>query len=142
MGADQHFRSLFRKLEWMHGALDKETLTAVVGFSAGGPVSLCTLTSKKIYVTCELSLYPQQKPSEEGLKYEFLSIGSFDENICRELFTALGNLSMNEHLGDGHTVDVRGVLKSSEVARVKLQLFSESKIANGKFGVYEVVPTS
>lgn len=133
MGSDQHFRLLFRKLEWMHGALDKDTLASVVGFNGGGPVSMCTLASKSIYVTCELSLYPQQKPSAEGLKYEFLSTGSFDENTC---------LSMNEHLGDGHTVDVRSVVKSGRLTQVKLQLFSECKIGNGRFGVYQVLPTS
>ena len=137
--AATHYRQLFRKLEWLHGPLDKETVTSVVGFAVGGPVSLCKLGSKKIYVTCELSLYPQQKPSTDGLKFELLSVGSFDEETCRALFTSLGNLSMNEELGDGHTVDVSAVLKAGRPQQVMLRLFSESKIGNGKFGVYEVI---
>jgi hypothetical protein len=137
--AKAHYQALFRKLEWTHGPLDKETVTSIVGFSAGGLVSLSKLANKNIFVTCELSLYPEQKPSAEGLRFELLTIDSFDEDTCRVLLTALGNLSMNEQLGDGHTLDVRGVMKSAKPHEVKLKLFSESKIGNGRFGVYEVL---
>jgi hypothetical protein len=136
----KHYQALFRELERRHGRLDDETLTSIVGFSAGGPVSLSTLAKKNIYVTCELSLYPEQKKSAEGLKFELLSLGKFDEDTCRTLFTALGNLSMNETLGDGHTVDVSGVMPSGEPSQVRLELFSEADIGDGRFGVYQVAP--
>jgi hypothetical protein len=69
--------------------LDKDIVTSVVGFAGGGPVSLRKLGSTKVYVTCELSLHPQQKPSTDGLRFELLSVGSFDEETCRALFTSL-----------------------------------------------------
>jgi hypothetical protein len=138
MGAAKHYQALFRELERRHGRLDDETLTSIVGFSAGGPVSLSKLAKKKIYVTCELSLYPEQKESTEGFKFELLSLGAFDELTCRTLFTALGSLSMNETLGDGHTVDVSGVMPSGAPSQVRLELFSEVDIGAAKFGVYQV----
>jgi hypothetical protein len=137
--AKKHYEELFRELERKHGRLDKATLTAIVGFSAGGPVSLSQLAKKNIYVTCELSLYPQQKASEEGLKFELLSLGAFDAITCRALFTALGRLSMTDALGHDHTVDVQDVVEARP-AQVRLRLFSECEIGGGKFGVYEVVP--
>ena len=138
MDAEAHYQALFQELERRHGRLDEDTVTSIVGFSAGGPVSLSKLEKKNIYVTCELSLYPQQKMSAEGLKFELLSVGAFDENTCRALFTALGNLSMDATLGNGHTIDVAGVMRSGEPSQVELKLFS--RIGNGNFGVYQVVP--
>lgn len=140
MGARKHYEALFQELERRHGRLDDHTLTAIVGFSAGGPVSLSKLEKKKIYVTCELSLYPEQKLSEEGLKFELLSLGAFDAGICRALFTALGDLSMHETLGHDHTIDVRDILQSEEQSQVRLKLFSNCEIGGENFGVYQVVP--
>lgn len=42
-----HYQALFRELERAHGRLDAETLTAVVGFGGGGPVSLSKMERKK-----------------------------------------------------------------------------------------------
>jgi len=140
MEAAKHYQALFQELERRHGRLDDDTLTSIIGFSAGGPVSLSKLARKKIFVTCELSLYPDQKRSSDGLKFELLSLGAFDEDTCRALFTALGNLSMNSPLGHGHTIDVGAVMPPGEPSQVELKLFSESTIGNEKFGVYQVVP--
>jgi hypothetical protein len=137
-----HYEALFRQLERAHGRLDAETLTAVVGFGAGGPVSLSKIERKNIYVTCELSLYPQQKPSAEGLRFELLSLGAFPGTTCRELFTALGNLSMEASLGHDHTIDVRQVLSAGEPPAVRLELFSECEIDGERFGVYQVLPAN
>jgi hypothetical protein len=135
-----HYDALFRDLQRKHGRLDEETVTSIVGFNGGGPVSLSKLEKKKIYVTCELSLYPEQRVSEEGLRFELLALGSFDLLVCRVLFTAMGNLSLHETLGHDHTIDVRGVLQSGGPSQVRLQLFSECEIGSGRFGVYQVVP--
>jgi hypothetical protein len=137
-----HYEALFRDLQRKHGRLDDETVTSIVGFNGGGPVSLSKLEKKSIYVTCELSLYPGQRVSEEGLKFELLSLGAFDLLTCRALFTTIGNLSMQEKLGHDHTIDVRDVLQSGEPSRVRLQLFSECEIGGERFGVYQVVPES
>jgi hypothetical protein len=136
----KHYETLFRDLEGAHGRLDRETLTAIVGFNAGGPVSMRQLEKKRIYVTCELSLYPEQKESAEGLKFELLSLGAFDEDTCRILFTAIGDISLNEMLGDNHTIDVTAILESPATSVVRLKLFSDCEIGERRFGVYQVVP--
>jgi hypothetical protein len=110
MGAREHYEALFGELESRYGPLDRATVSAIVGFSAGGPVSLSRIERKNLHVTCELSLYPEQKASVEGLKFELLSLGAFDLLTCRALFTAIGNLSMERTLGHDHTIDVRSVL--------------------------------
>lgn len=140
MGAREHYAALFRELEKRHGRLDGITVSAIVGFSAGGPVSLSRIEKKNVYVTCELSLYPQQRPSAEGLKFELLSLGAFDLLTCRALFTAIGNLSMQETLGHDHTIDVRSVLEPAEPPQVRLSLFSQCEIGGDRFGVYRLVP--
>lgn len=135
-----HYQALFRDLQKKHGRLDRETVAAIVGFNGGGPVSLSKLGKKGIYVTCELSLYPEQNVSEEGLKFELLSLGPFDMLACRAMFTAIGRLSMQETLGHDHTIDVRDVLPPGGPPQVRLQLFSECEIDGARFGVYQVVP--
>lgn len=136
----RHYEALFRNLQARHGRLDKKIVSSVVGFSGGGPVSMSTLEKKGIYVTCELSLYPEQKRSEEGLKFELLSLGPFDLLACRVLLTAIGNISMHETLGHDHTIDVGKVMEPGQPSVVKLRLFSECEIGGEKFGVYQVVP--
>ena len=140
MGARKHYEALFGELESRYGPLDRATVSAIVGFSAGGPVSLSRIERKNLHVTCELSLYPEQKTSVEGLKFELLSLGAFDLLTCRALFTAIGNLSMERTLGHDHTIDVRSVLESGEPPRVRLSLFSQTEIGGEMFGIYQVVP--
>lgn len=138
MDLDSHYKKLFSQLVSKYGDLDPDTLTSIVGFSAGGPVSLGKIGQKNLYVSVELSLYKHQIKSSEGLNYEFLSIGAFDEDTCRALFTALGNLSMNATLGNNHTIDVSGLL-GGKVKLVKLSLFSKTRVGLfNRYGVYLV----
>lgn len=139
MGYEQHFQELFQDLECEYGKLDDETITSLVGFSAGGPVSICKQSAADLFVTCELSVYPNQQLSAEGLKFELFSVGSFNEQQARDVFTALGNLSMNASLGDDHTVDISSV-DGAPVGIVRLCHYSTRNIDGSKFGVYRVIP--
>src|SRR5262245_19426083 len=65
-----HYRALFAQLEAELGALGNETATGIVGFSAGGPVAVRRVPGKDAFVTCELSLYPEQVASSEGENFE------------------------------------------------------------------------
>lgn len=134
-----HFDELFRELETEHGKLDELTLSGIIGFGAGGPVSLSSIVGKKLFVTCELSLYPQQLASAEGFKYELLVRGWLTESMSRELLTALGEISMASKLGHGHTIDVTGVLTGNWPRVVRLIEFSRTLIGTQDFGIYEVV---
>ena len=137
--ASEHYRLLFSNLESDLGEVSLETLTAIVGFSAGGPVSIKRVGSKHAFVTCELSLYPEQKPSSEGENFELLSRIPVTEAQLHTLLTALGNLSMEATLGHRHTVDVSGVSDAGGTSLVWLRHYSSAIIDGKPYGVYEVV---
>jgi len=79
MAHEQHYSNLFEQLEDAYGKLDTYTITAIVGFSAGGPVSMCERKAARLFVTCELSVYEEQLTSTDGLKFELVSKDDFDE---------------------------------------------------------------
>lgn len=136
MDYQQFYLELFKPLEKAYGVLDEETLTSIVGFSAGGNVSLVLSKATNLYVTCELACYPEQQKSTENVNFEFFSKDTFSEDDCISFFTALGNLSFNATLGDGHVINVSSFFEKCE--RVQLKLFSKSQIGNDCFGLYEV----
>jgi len=134
----EHYSELFARLESDYGELDARTLTGIIGFSAGGPISICRTRASGVYVTCELSLYDEQLESAEGLRFELMTREHLDQSTCQRLFTALGNLSMHEQLGDGHTIDMAQVIPGGVPAQLRLQLYSSTEMDGKKFGIYEV----
>ncbi|EGR1699750.1 hypothetical protein HYN73_02225 [Vibrio parahaemolyticus] len=140
MDYNEYYDITFAPIEEKYGKLDEETMTSIIGFSMGGPVSMSSINSKKIYASCELSVYPEQKKSTDGYKFEFLSAGHFNAETCQSIFTALGNLSFNAQLGNGHTIDVSGVVGDGSASLVKISLFSCSTYLNEKIAIYEVSP--
>lgn len=143
MDFDSFYRQLFEDIVTKFGALDDDTITSLIGLAAGGPVSLCTRESSNLYVTCELAVSPDQRESAEGLKFELLALEAGDEDWCRKVFTALGSLSTEVELGDGHTVDISDVLDGEEAGGVvQLKLFSRALIDGDRYGVYQVLPVS
>ncbi|MCK6261650.1 hypothetical protein KP803_00010 [Vibrio sp. ZSDE26] len=140
MDYNEYYNIVFAPIEKEYGKFDEETMTSIVGFSMGGPVSMSSINSKRLYASCELSVYPEQKKSTDGYNFEFLSTGHFNAETCQSIFTALGNLSFNAKLGNGHTVDVSGVVDDESVSLVKLSLFSCSEYLNEKIAIYEVSP--
>ena len=133
-----HYAALFSDLEQRYGPVSETTRTGVIGFSAGGPVSICQMGIEKNFVTCELSLYPEQKLSSQGLRYEFLSRLDLSVEGSHRLLTALGNFSMEAKLGHSHTVDVSAVMPPNTVSTVRLFLVSRCEISGTKYGIYEV----
>jgi hypothetical protein len=142
MNYQEFYSKLFKGLEEKYGSLDEDTLTSIVGFSGGGPVSLSTIENKKLYVTCELAVYPEQQKSSEKINYELMSVGDFTADWCRSVFTALGNLSMNAKLGSGHRIDISGLVEESDpIKEIKLKLFSKIEYEDKYYGVYQVLPS-
>ena len=134
------YNELYAPLEKKYGVLDEDAITSIVGFSAGGPVSLSKIEDKKLYVTCELAAYPEQLPSTEGLKFELFSVGSHSDDWCRTVFSALGGLSFEAQLGDQHTINISGLVEGPEATdTVQLRLFSQTTIGYEQYGLYEVV---
>jgi hypothetical protein len=91
-----------------YGPLDPKTLTAIVGFDAGGPISLRTVGDRRkdfvTYVTCELAVREDQIPSETG-RYELLTTCD-DETWAREILTHVGQMTIESAFGHGHTLDI------------------------------------
>ncbi|MGX5202414.1 hypothetical protein [Aliikangiella sp. IMCC44632] len=140
MDYEVFYNKLFEKLESKYGKLDDETITSIVGFSAGGPVSLSKIGSKNLFVSCELASYPEQQKSSEGLNFEFFSVGKFSEDWCRSVFTALGGLSFDAELGNEHRINISGLVEGPEtVDQIRLKLFCQTKIDGKKYGLYEVL---
>ncbi|KPK48793.1 MAG: hypothetical protein AMS22_14740 [Thiotrichales bacterium SG8_50] len=140
MDYEKFYKELFAPLEEKYGVLDEDTITSFVGFSAGGPVSLSKIEDKNLYVTCELAVYPDQRVSSEGLKFELFSIGSHSDDWCRTVFTAIGELSFEAELGDRHKINITGLVEGPEATdKIQLHLFSKTKIGNETYGLYEVV---
>jgi hypothetical protein len=139
MGYQQHYAKLFGQLEDEYGELDDYTITAIIGFTVGGPVSMRERRATRLFVTCELSVYEEQKSSTEGLKFKFSSKDDFDEEQAHAIFTALGKLSMEVQLGNNHTVDLTPIAKAKTNV-VRLHLFSKATIEGAEYGLYRVCP--
>lgn len=138
MSTSEHYEALFSDLQREIGPLGPLTTTGIVGFSAGGPVSILGVPGKNVYVTCELSLYQEQIPNTAGERYEFLTELPLEERDAQILLTELGNLSMEARLEHGHTVDVSPVCEVPGVKVVRLQQRASCTTEDGNFGVLEV----
>jgi hypothetical protein len=139
---EQHFESLFNRVSRELGKVDDTASTGIIGFTGGGPVSMCKVGDGAAYVTVELSLNPGQLASAEGLRFELLYRGDLSVGTVHSLLTAVGRLSMNAVLGDGHTIDMSGALDGAEVQMVQLALYSKAGMFRPKNGVYEVILVS
>jgi hypothetical protein len=134
-----HYESLYESLCREVGDLSNETLTGIVGFGAGGPVSMVGVPGHSVFVTCELSLYPEQVPNSEGERYELLCRLPIPEHQAQLLLTALGNLSMQEKLGHRHTIDVSAISDVPGLSLISLNHYSSSVIEGEAFGIYEII---
>src|SRR5580692_9959924 len=123
MSAHTHYASLFANIERDFGPASAETLTGIIGFSAGGPVSMCRLGTKNVYVTRELSLSPDQKLSAQGLRFELLSRLPISESETQDFLTNIGALSLDATLGDRHTVDLTAISPSPDIKKIRLKLY-------------------
>jgi hypothetical protein len=139
MSYQELYAILFKQLVDQFGMLDERTIMGIIGFTAGGPVNMCERKAAGLFVTCELSVYEEQKTSTDGLKFEFFSKDDFDEEQARAILSALGRLSMEVHLGDNHTVDISEIAKA-RCDVVRLALFSQARFEDIDYGLYRVGP--
>lgn len=142
--SDRFYERVFAKVETRFGvSLDPDTISSIIGFSAGGPVSLRANQQKRLYLTCELAMYEAQLPSSDGaLRFEFITEGHFAEETARTLLTALGNLTQNSILGNGHTIDLTSIFGSIEPFIVKLELAIRFSFEKKSFAIYRVAPVN
>ncbi len=135
--AAAYYESLFAPLVAEVGLLGEATATGIVGFSAGGPVSMVR-AGEQGYVTCELSLYPEQLLSAEGDHYELLCRLALSESQAQALLTGLGRLSMEATLGHGHTIDVTALKAAPGLSVITLRHYASVLVEEKRCSIYEV----
>jgi hypothetical protein len=108
MDYQKFYKQLFQPIEERIGPVDEATLMAIIGFDCGGPVNLCTVGYGRepfvTYVTCELAILETQKPAKFG-RYEAMMTCD-DEMWAREILTKIGQMSLENAFGHGHTIDI------------------------------------
>lgn len=121
-----------------NSSLDPMILMTIIGFSAGGPVSLRSIKARNIYMTNELASYKQQCSADGLINYELITIGDFEEDLARQILTAIGAMTLSTLLGNRHTIDVSHVLDSTEPVIMKLSLYSKIILKGKAYGIYRV----
>ncbi len=140
---DALYRELFATVSESLGSEDSSTVSSLIGFSAGGPVSLSVFRSATqsqfvTYVTCELAAYDEQG-TDASPHFELL-VSTDEEDFARELLTGLGALSLEASLGHHHTVDVSGIItEDATVAGVVLEEYSRVAVQGEVYAILRVI---
>jgi hypothetical protein len=109
MDDHEFYLRLFAAFRPHIGPIDKNTIVAIVGFDAGGPLNFCTIGAERAerfvtYISCELAVRREQQPSEFG-RYELL-ISCDSEKWVRSIVTEIGRMSLETVFGHHHTLDI------------------------------------
>lgn len=140
---DAFYKQLFQPLESEIGPIDPDSIVAVIGFDAGGPLSFCTIGKTSgadfvTYVSCELAVRDDQLSASFG-RYELLTLCN-DERWVRSNITALGHASLEMRFGDGHTLDIGAWIEPDEpIQGLVFERVSTSRIDGKEFGVMRVI---
>lgn len=124
------------------GPFDRDTIVPIVGFDAGGPLSLCSVGRDRgepfvTYVTCELALKAEQRPSRQG-RYELMLMCD-DEDWARTLLTNVGRMSLEAEFGHGHTLDIGAWGEpSSLIQGVAFELFASPHVGPEEYAIFRL----
>lgn len=137
------YAQLFSPLESKLGPIDPETMVAIIGFDAGGPLSFCTIGSTPdadfiTYVSCELAVREEQTPASFG-RYELLTSCN-DEQWVRSNITALGRATMDIKFGHRHSLDIGVWVEPGDAIQgLILEREATAEIDGKKYGVMRVI---
>jgi hypothetical protein len=140
------YRQLFAPLESSLGLIDRDTIVALVGFDAGGPLNFSTIGSERgdrciTYVSCELAIREDQHPSEIG-RFELLATCD-DERWVRSILSDIGRMTLEGSFGPGHTMDIGPwVSPDASVQGVVFEEACRCRIGGERFGVLRVLGVS
>ncbi len=146
MNYRKFYSQLFVPVEALLGPIDRDTLVAIVGFDAGGPLNFRTIGRAGgkpciTYLSCELAVREEQQPSEFG-RYELLA--TCDDMLwVRAIVSDIGRMSLETKFGDGHTLDIGPWVPAD--APIQGVLFEEASrcfIGDEPFGVLRVIGVS
>jgi len=137
------YAQLLAPVEAAYGPLDSTQLTPPVTFDEGGAVNLATVGRDRrsnfvTYVTCELACYTNQRPSPVG-PFEIL-LTTNDQGWAQAVLTALGRLSFDDELDQGHSVNVgRIVGPNVSLQGVIFERFSTTKIGPRHYSIMRCI---
>jgi suppressor of fused protein SUFU len=137
------YTQLLAPVESAYGPLDSTQLTPQVPFSEGGPVNLATVGRDRrwqfvTYVTCELACYTNQRPSPVG-PFEIL-LTTNDQGWAQTVLSALGRLSFDDELDQGHSVNVgRIVGAGASLQGVIFERFSTTRIGPRHYSILRAI---
>jgi hypothetical protein len=137
------YSQLFAPVAAALGPFDQSQLTPAVSFAEGGPVNIATIGRDRrsrfaTYVTCELACYCAQRPSPVG-QFEIL-VTANDDGWAQTVLSALGRLSFQDELDQGHSVNVgRIVGPSASLHAVIFERFSTTRIGNRHFSILRAI---
>jgi hypothetical protein len=136
------YQQLFEPLVGVLGPVDADTILAVIGFDAGGPLNLCTIGAGRgpvvSYVSCELAVREDQRPASFG-RFEVLATCD-DEQWARSVLTTIGQMSLEVELDDGHTIDLGPTVEASSVIQgVVLEKLCAAQIDGASYGVMRAI---
>ncbi|HTV48802.1 MAG TPA: suppressor of fused domain protein [Phycisphaerae bacterium] len=143
MNTEKFYRRLFSRLETELGSIDPDTIFAIMGFDGGGPLNFNTIGAQKgaqfvTYVSCELALRNEQKPSKFG-RYELLTSCN-DEDWVRKRLSDIGRMSMTTTFGHGHTLDFGSFANANEsIQGVIFEKVYDTKIDGRYFGILRCI---
>ena len=143
MDYEKFYRRLFVPLESIHGPIDGDTIVAIIGFEAGGPLNFCTFGRESsdrfiTYVSCELAVREEQQPSEFG-RYELL-IACDDERWVRGIVSDIGRMSFEVPFGHGQTMDIGPWVESGEsIQGIVFEKVCATKIDRKPYGVMRII---
>ena len=125
------------------GPIDPETIVAIIGFDAGGPLNFCTIGKTSdadfvTYISCELAVRDNQQPASFG-RYELL-ISCNDEQWVRSNITPLGHASLENTFDHGHSIDIGPWVEPDDVIQGLIFECASTSLIDGKrFGVLRVI---
>ncbi|HEY8210217.1 MAG TPA: suppressor of fused domain protein [Myxococcaceae bacterium] len=137
------YTQLLAPVEQAYGPLDTTQLTPQVPFSDGGPVNVATVGRDRrnhfvTYVTCELACYCAQRPSPVG-PFEIL-LTTNDPQWAQAILSALGRLSFDDELDQGHSVGLSRILPpGTPLVGVIFERFSTTKIGPRHYSILRAI---
>jgi hypothetical protein len=139
---NRFYQQLFAPLAGILGPIDADTIVAIIGFDAGGPLNFCTIGAGGgplvSYVSCELAVRKEQRPASFG-RYEVLATCD-DEEWARSVLTDIGRMSLEVELDDGHTIDLGPSVDAGAIIEgVVLEKLYAAEIDGASYGILRAI---
>jgi hypothetical protein len=139
MNAETLYATLFGSLAPTLGPLNSDTLTSIIGFDAGGPLSLCAFAQKDqqctTYVSCELVFHQPL----DGPRYELL-VTCDDEDWARTVLSEIGKMSLEVTFAAGHTIDIGPLVGEGDTLQgVVFEEATKVRVAGSTVSILRVV---